>query len=286
MDEKHQNYLLVGQEDRQAESQKIPRKTSPLSRFVKSPIFQCVHIALLLALFARTISLYLPNLWSRHDCSSRMGLNADLVAHCNDLIAPPEGYYTSRLGRLTTALSVNDDHLPVAWVAEPGPSAEFFLGAFGAADWSLSERPFLVAITPSNDASNLANITLVTPEFEKLRAQEIHLPEEVAERVHWASWQEDESPYEVLIHALDGRAGDVLVDDMVRSFIITGTKDAAKADAGLTVRGDEMNNSPASKVQEDVWLIRERKDEREIGLLKCANQVSRSVRWWIETEIT
>jgi hypothetical protein len=181
-----------------------------------------------------------------------------LNEHCKRILDPQEGYYASRLDRLAKALS--EGSTGTTWIAEPGPSAEYFLGTFGSRHWHLSERPFLIAITSSPEGE--ARITLVTPEFERLRAQEIKLPEEVESKVEWVSWQEDQSAYLALAGAVN--ATKVLVDDMVRSFITIGVQKA--------VGGDPADE----RVREAVSSLRERKDEREIDLLRCANQVGGS----------
>lgn len=195
-----------------------------------------------------------------HSHPSIPPLEPDFLAGCNSLLKPTQSTYTDRLSRLVTALKQTDNRSPAVWIAEPGPSSSYFTGAFASSDWHLSERPFLIAITPAEDGVS-PNITLLTPEFERIRAQLKPLPEQVEGHLGWVSWQESESPYDVLAQHL-GKKGGVLVDPMVRNFISAGL---ARTMEGC---GDTIDAEKA------VASIRERKDEREIGLLRCANQVS------------
>jgi Xaa-Pro aminopeptidase len=175
-------------------------------------------------------------------------------------------------------LSINNDdnhtQIPPIWIAEPGPSAYYYLGAFASSDWWLSERPFLIAITPSNNNPAESNITLLTPEFEKLRAQGIALPDEVNARVTWVSWQENESPYQVLWDHV-GLNGGIVGDGQVRGFILEGLQaTASQVENDKSISVSRERQSKMSDIKEAVALVRQRKDEREVGLLRCANQVS------------
>jgi hypothetical protein len=206
-------------------------------------------------------------------------IDKKFVRECKSLLTPTPTTYTSRLAKLTAALSLHKgdaDRPYAAWIAEPGASAEYYLGAFSSRDWWLSERPFLIAVTPSIENSTKPNITLLMPEFERLRAQGIDLPEHVRPYVTYLSWQENVSPYGTLMRHLDTPAS--LLDGEARSFILGGLKEAArKSEQGreMSVRtmseaGEDFSNKA---ILEAVDLIRERKDAREVGLLRCANQV-------------
>jgi Xaa-Pro aminopeptidase len=195
-------------------------------------------------------------------------LDPEFLAQCTSLLIPTHSTYTDRLSRLVSALKVADGADPAIWIAEPGPSTSYFLGAFASSDWHMSERPFLIGIRPATDGTT-PHITLLTPEFERLRAQLKQIPESVNKYVEWVSWQESESPYEVFIEHT-GKQGGAVMDPMVRSFIVNGLLDAANE----THYGEtRITDSPYSDVEKAVALIRERKDEREVGLLRCANQV-------------
>lgn len=194
-------------------------------------------------------------------------LHPHFIAQCNRLLDPPNGTFISRLSALTDVLNKSGD--PGVWIAEPGPSSSYFLSAFSSADWWLSERPFLVAIQPYHYNHTLPpyhpnfRITFLVPEFEKLRAELIPLPRELSGKYQWLSWREDESPYEVLRREL-GEQRSIVVDGGVRELVAAGLRHAFGREAVYI----------GEKLKGDVGLMRERKDEREIGLLRCANQVS------------
>jgi Xaa-Pro aminopeptidase len=176
-------------------------------------------------------------------------LGAEWHARCDALLTVPEGTHSARLDKLANVLG------GAVWIAEPGPSVEYFLGAFGSRAWGPSERPFLIAVHGET-------VTLLTPAFEEARARLITLPEDVAARVQWVAWAESESPYKVLEDVL-GRT-DVVLDRAVRTFVADGVRHHIHASDTI-----DMNTVPAA-----VAAIRERKDAREIGLLRCANEAT------------
>lgn len=178
-------------------------------------------------------------------------LPKDVVKKCHDLLEPPKGTFTSRLDKLGSTLG--DTH---AFVAEPGTTASYYIGAFGPGSWSQSERPFLLAVNGTGD------ITILTPRFEEARARLEHLPAELAKRTSWVAWDESESPFAALSAHL-GRPSWVL-DGEVRTFITDGL-------SRLAPQGpDERKES--DRIRRAVMEIRERKYKREIELLRCANQ--------------
>ena len=173
-----------------------------------------------------------------------------LRAGCESLLSTPAGYHTSRISKLADTLSGHN----AMWIAEPGPAAFYYLGGFGAGTWFASERTFVVVVTPSG------GITILTPEFERLRAQRVPVAQELD--ITWVSWQEDEDPSSVLAEHLEGEMPSVLFDDSVRWYIAHGIS-------------EKMGATPASQeARQEVSLLRERKDEREVGLLRCANQMT------------
>jgi hypothetical protein len=183
-------------------------------------------------------------------------LSPTFINHCNTLLNSPTGTYTNRISRLTTSLEPN-----TIYITEPGTSSEYFIGGFSSRDWWLSERPLLIALSPSK------NITILTAKFEQSRAELVDLPEEIRDITTFVPWLESESPYEILKKYLGDEVGRVVVDGQVRSFITEGLEGV-----GFTRATQEEG--------ERIKEIRERKDEHEIGLLRCANQVCHSL--WIE----
>lgn len=213
------------------------------------------------------IVFFLVSNYSCLFCEDVKPLSTDFRTHCRALLDAPGGTYTDRVSRLAETLEEG-----TIWVAEPGSSAEYFLGGFSSRDWWLSERPLLLVIDSRSE------VTILTARFEQSRAELVKLPKEIKDRVTFVPWLESESPYQVLTQYIDAnltptsalpREGGreegrkVVLDGQVRSFIAAGLKEL-----GWT----EANGQQVDRVKE----IRERKDEREIGLLRCANQVSHS----------
>ena len=225
-------------------------------------LLKCVFVVLLLLRLCFFPGFYLYQ--NRHRHHAVPPLDPAFLAQCDSLLAPAPSTFTDRLGRLVSVLKETDSQHPTVWIAEPGPSSSYFIGAFASSDWHLSERPFLVVITPAEDGVS-PNITLLSPEFERLRAQLQPIPEQVEAYVKWLSWQEDESPYEVLVAHL-GSVGGLVVDPLMRSFIGTGLGKAVE-------KAGNADDEAIASDKTAVALLRERKDEREIGLLRCANQV-------------
>ena len=181
-------------------------------------------------------------------------LSPNFIKHCNSLLHPSTGAYTDRISRLTTSLEPD-----TIYITEPGTSTEYFIGGFSSRDWWLSERPLCIAFTPSK------NITILTARFEQSRAELVELAKEIRDITTFVPWLESESPYEVLKNYLGPEVGRVVVDGQVRSFITEGL-DGTGFTRGTREEGEKIKE------------IRERKDEHEIGLLRCANQVCYSSR--------
>ena len=188
-------------------------------------------------------------------------LDPAFVQGCHDLLPTPSGTHTSRLVRLASTLNTQaasrdgPGSNETIWIAEPGPSVFYYLGGFSAHDWFLSERPLLVAI------DHRASVTILTPRFEELRAMLLPLPREMEGRVEFVAWDESDSPYHVLAEKIG--AAQMVLDGHVREFIGRGLREAGWTEASQAVR-------------DKVELIRERKEKREVDLLRCANQVGSS----------
>ena len=207
-----------------------------------------------------TAVLYL--LYNRnHHCSHSQvePRTSTFINHCNSLLVSPTGTYTTRISHLITSLESNS-----IYISEPGTSSEYYIGGFSSRDWWLSERPLLIAITPSK------NLTILTAKFEQSRAEQVELPKEIRDITTFVPWLESESPYEILKNYLGAEVGRVVVDGQVRSFITEGLDGAGFARA-------------TKEEGEIIKEIRERKDEREIELLRCANQVCRPL--WIKLKM-
>lgn len=184
--------------------------------------------------------------------SDSSSLSAAFNHKCEALLTPPRKTYSNRLNSLVSELPQS-----TVWIAEPGPSASYFIGAFSTQDWQLSERPFLVAIGRSPRGS--PRIFLATPEFEMLRASLIKLPRDLDGSVIWVKWREDQSPYEALKTALGYGIDTFILDGLTRQFVAEGLRSMLR---------EEKDDG----VLEKIGLIRERKSLWEVELLRCANQ--------------
>ena len=118
--------------------------------------------------------------------------------------------YPSRIAKLQAAMK---EFGLQAIVLEPGPAMLYLTGV----RWGKSERTFAVVLPAKGDP------VWVLPAFEEMRARElIHVGTDI--RV----WQEDESPYQLIVDGLksSGLSGSdkVGIDDAARFFVFDGIR--------------------------------------------------------------
>jgi Xaa-Pro dipeptidase len=120
--------------------------------------------------------------------------------------------YAERLARLQAAMKEFGFQ---AIVLEPGPAMLYLTGV----RWGKSERTFAVVLPAHGDP------VWVLPGFEEMRARElIKTGDDI--RV----WQEDESPYRLIVAGLRSRgvlSGLVGIDDNARFFVFDGIRKLA-----------------------------------------------------------
>lgn len=124
--------------------------------------------------------------------------------------------YRGRIAKLQAAMK---EFGLQAVVLEPGPAMMYLTGV----RWGKSERTFAVVL-PANGEP-----VWVLPGFEEMRARElIHVGDDI--RV----WQEDESPYQLIVDGLKARGvgvpsgpGKVGIDDAARFFVFDGIRKLA-----------------------------------------------------------
>ncbi len=120
--------------------------------------------------------------------------------------------YRGRIAKLQAAMK---EFGLEAVVLEPGPAMMFLTGV----RWGKSERTFAVVLPAKGEP------VWVLPGFEEMRARElIHVGDDI--RV----WQEDESPYQLIVDGLKARgvmSGKVGVDDAARFFVFDGIRKLA-----------------------------------------------------------
>ena len=154
-----------------------------------------------------------------------------------------------RRGRMDRARGLMGEHGISALVLEPGAAMHYFTGV----DWELSERPFIAVLPRDGD------LAFVCPAFEEARARElIRFADDV--RV----WQEDESPYRLLVGILRDRGaagGPVGIEERTRFFIV----------AGLQAAGPQLRWVRADAVTTACRAI---KSPAELALLQRANDIT------------
>ncbi len=180
-----------------------------------------------------------------------------LANHCAHIAPISSQSFVSRQDSLADTLHSLG---AAAYIAEPGASAGFFAN-LSHSHWGLSERPLLLIVQPQADDQGVirANVSILTPAFEKTRAQGLLIPSDA--EVTYTAWPEDVNPFATalaLIPGLDGAT--IFVDGEVRTFITDGLQKAAP--------GARVSNAPL-----EVKRLRERKSSEELGIMKCANEV-------------
>jgi Xaa-Pro aminopeptidase len=159
-------------------------------------------------------------------------------------------------------------------------------------DWSLSERPFLLILTPSS--STTSQLSILVPKFELSRAQSLHIAlggvgEGEEERwINWVTWDEADDPYMVLIEHLEGlreREGDegrggwnIGLEENVRTFVGEGIRSAVGKRRSWDERQDERVEVRVGLVGIEVRELRMRKTEAELRILRCVAKVSFALR--------
>lgn len=136
----------------------------------------------------------------------------------------------------------------------------------------LSERPWIIAITPSGSTSHL---TILTPAFELSRSKRLPfaLTADEWDNISWVVWQEAEDPYRVLLEHLDGlRRIDgqhegahwrVHLEENVREFVSAGLGET-KVSQGLEVGFASL----------EVREQRMRKTQAEFLLQRCVAKIT------------
>lgn len=182
-----------------------------------------------------------------------------LAAHCANVSPITASEFHARQKALAEVLH---ELGAAAYVAEPGANAQFF-GNISSGQWSLSERPLLIIVSPDSvDGDVQPKISILTPTFEVTRAKLLPVS---SDNVTFYEWPEDSDPYDIAVSAFAGNEGDVYVDGAMRKFVADGL---AKA---LPER--KVLSAPL-----EIKVLREIKSSAEIELLRCANEVSSAQR--------
>ncbi len=79
--------------------------------------------------------------------------------------------------------------------------------------------------------------------------------------VEYTEWREEVNPYERVAPMISSTSGTIFVDGAIRHFIVDGLQKAFPLATIVTA-------------PPEVRQLRERKSDAELGLMKCANEVS------------
>ncbi|KAG8929632.1 hypothetical protein FRC02_005297 [Tulasnella sp. 418] len=168
---------------------------------------------------------------------------------------PPSEFY-HRQERLSEILQYQAHPQSTSYILEPGANAGYFANV-SLASWRRSERPLLVVLSPL--PNNKLSIRVLTPKFESSRAKAVfRIPSEAS--VEFIEWAEDEDPYSVLARAVGPER--VIVDDDMRQFVVEG------------LRGAGFRIATQRHALSAIRQLRERKTEKEIEIMKCANELT------------
>ena len=197
---------------------------------------------------------------------------------CPGIASISSAEFTARRNKLGALLRGEGGATWGAYVTEPGPNTLYYAN-LSDTDWYLSERPWLVAISPGA-AGGGARLSVLTPAFEKSRSQRLPfaLTEEEYDRVYWVTWEEAEDPYAILVKHLDGLRGEagatggwrIELEENVRTFVGAGL-----ALAGQAIDGEKLEVGFASL---GVREQRMRKTEAELDIQRCVAKVSSDSR--------
>ncbi|KAH9945979.1 peptidase M24 [Epithele typhae] len=181
-----------------------------------------------------------------------------LATHCADVSPIAADSFVERQDALARTLHALG---AAAYVAEPGANAGFFANLTGSL-WHLSERPLLLVIQPQTDGlgSIHANVSILTPTFEKTRAMLLPLPS--ASSVTYTAWPEDSDPYAQALALIPNLEEAIIyVDGGIRMFIADSLQKAAPQ-AHVTIAPAELRQ------------LRERKSAEELEIMKYVNEVT------------
>ncbi len=157
---------------------------------------------------------------------------------------PPPISEAERAERRTRAQQLMAERRIAAMFIEPGPS----LGYFADVAWGRSERLFGMLLPQRGDA------VFISPAFEKQRAEL-----GVKDRFEIRAWQEDESPYALIVKSVRGfgfDGGSIAVDDSARVFVLEALAEAAGPAFDVVGAGPIVHLTRGVKTQHEVDIMR------------------------------
>ena len=130
-----------------------------------------------------------------------------------------------------------------ALIVEPSATSEYYFNV--SRTYELSERPFLIIL------DNSGQVSYLVPKFEVNRIKRLNV---VAKDIKYIEWQENESPYKVLVSKIS--LSTVMVDEHLRYMIAAGL---------------EANGVKVVAMSRDVQTLRSVKSKQEIEILQAVN---------------
>ncbi|PQE28105.1 aminopeptidase ypdF protein [Rutstroemia sp. NJR-2017a WRK4] len=225
-------------------------------------------VLILLSTFAITTATYIWVLFnpkytpdtaaSLHKCAW-----SSLQTHVSLLSVPPitADEFLTRQQTLSSALkSAGVD----AFIAEPSASTAYLANI--SSSYDLSERPFLVILSASGEAS------LLVPKFEtnRITALEMVFPDDQPKVIQW---REEESPYTVLAQHTSFKK--IMLDEHARFMIASGL---------------QKNGIEVVPTSQEIQALRAVKSEAELKILSGINEFTlelvRSLQSCIEIGMT
>lgn len=180
---------------------------------------------------------------------------SELAGHCAHITPIGKDEFLARQQSLAETLYALNAS---AYVAEPGPSARYYANVSA---WGLSERPLLLIISPQLEGTSIKpNVSILTPYFEKSRAQLMDIPS--ADSLTYVAWREDVDPYKMAVSVMPSLTlgGPILVEGELRAFILDGLSKASPS-------------TPVVSAPIEVQRLRQRKSPKELEIMTCANEV-------------
>lgn len=179
--------------------------------------------------------------------------DAELPRPIRELVrreAPPPISEAERVERRAAAQRLMAELGIAGLLIEPGPTLDYFAGI----SWGRSERLFGLLLPQRGDG------VVITPAFEKERAEL-----GVQSRFELRTWQENESPFELVLKSLAAAGaprGKVAVDPSARVFVLTGVGGAAGA------AYEVVSGAPVVEGTRGI------KSAHEIEIMRFANEIT------------
>ncbi|SGZ18619.1 BQ5605_C020g09193 [Microbotryum silenes-dioicae] len=202
--------------------------------------------------------------------------------------------FAKRRDTLARLLGSGEKDNWAVWVSEPSPNTLYYVN-LSTRDWYLSERPWLVVITPSiSTSSPKAHLSILTPSFELSRTKRLPfaLSSSDLSQISWVTWEEAENPYAVLSQHLEHLYASYLssikeskakwtihLEENMRQLVADGIGKAVKTVEG---RGLEVR---VGLVGESIREQRMRKTKKERELLRCVSKVTMHALRKVQTHL-